>query len=144
MLWPVLIFVCLTLTGCGRASNPYQIGQTYQPATNHSSWTKQNQHPRQSGAHGKYVTIYANDSANQVKQQGGLYKPGATILKETFSDPSAPATEQMFIMEKGAAGSAPRSNDWIWIVTDKSGKITASGEDAALNGRRCAMCHAGS
>ena len=103
-----------------------------------------NQRPRQSGAHNSFITVFANESANQVKQHGGQYQPGAAILKETFTDPNSPVVEQMFIMEKGAAGSAPRSNDWVWIVTDKTGKITASGEDAALNGKRCAICHAGS
>ncbi|HZS43519.1 MAG TPA: cytochrome P460 family protein [Blastocatellia bacterium] len=141
----VLILFSLILSSCKGNTEKYPVGETYQPATNHSSWTKQNQKPRFSGAHGRFVTVYANDSANQVKQHGGTYQPGAIILKETFrdSDPAAPV-EQMFAMEKGAAGSAPKSNDWIWIVTDKSGKILQSGEDAVLNGNRCARCHAGS
>jgi hypothetical protein len=139
-----LAIICLSLVGCGGASIKYPVGEIYKPAADHSSWAKQNQQPRQSGAHNRWITIYANESANQVKQHSGSYQPGATILKETFVDKNSMAVEQMFIMEKGASGSAPRSNDWIWIVTDKDGKITATGEDATLNGRRCAICHAGS
>jgi len=143
--WVVLTLISLVLISCGSNKSKYSVGEIYQPATNHGSWTKQNQRPRFSGAHGRFVTVYANDSANQVKQNGGTYQPGAVILKETFIDNNSTATiDQMFAMEKGAAGSAPKSNDWIWIVTDRSGKILSSGEDALLNGRRCAMCHAGS
>lgn len=132
------------MSGCGGNTGKYQVGGIYQPAANHSSWAKLNQRPRFSGAHSKFVTIFANESANQVKERGGLYKPGAIILKETFADAnSANAVEQIFAMEKGEPGSAPRSNDWLWIVTDPTGKILSSGEEAVLGGKRCAMCHAG-
>ena len=144
LLFSAVFILGLLLAGCNQTDSKFAVGGIYQPAADHSSWAKQNQQPRQSGAHNRFVTIYANESANEVKQRGGSYKPGATILKETLTDRNSPEVEQMFIMEKGTPGSAPRSNDWIWIVTDKTGKITASGEDAALNGKRCAICHAGS
>src|SRR6185295_1288452 len=82
VLLSILGAVCLMFVGCGGPKRKYQVGEIYQPAANHSAWTKLNQRPRQSGAHNKFVTIYANELGNQVKQHGGQYQAGSAILKE--------------------------------------------------------------
>src|SRR5689334_2570225 len=72
-----LVSACLMCADCGGPKSKYQIGEIYRPAANHSAWTKLNQRPKQSSAHNKYVTIYANEQGNQVKQHGGQYQQGA-------------------------------------------------------------------
>src|SRR5215831_6441821 len=86
----VLIIVSLAFAACGSGGGKYQVGQIFQPAANHSSWSKINPQPKLSRAHGKYVTVYANESASQVKLHGGSYRPGDVIVKEAFSDPNNP------------------------------------------------------
>jgi hypothetical protein len=132
--------------GCQGQVNRASLGQPYQPMANYRSWTKVTEQPRRSAAHGRFITIYANPPAWQVKDRGGSFAPGALIVKETFADNNGTpgAADRIFAMEKRLPGFAPRSNDWYWVVTDTSGKVLAEGDEAALNGRRCAICHAGS
>lgn len=104
--------------------------------------------PYISFTHGeRFAANHANDIAAEAYgryEDVGEVPAGGIIAKPTFSisQGGEAMLETLFLMEKGAAGSLPDSNDWIYTSILADG--TVQGRTGGMNGaamQSCADCH---
>lgn len=97
----------------------------------------------------KFVTVYANRTAEATMRKGGVFPEGSMIVKKKFLAPGwttsrtaesikDPEPDIATVMIKRNKGFNPKCGDWEFAVLDKSGeKVTAQGKLET-----CMSCHA--
>ena len=112
---------------------------------NYPSWRMAATGPAAPGFHGgRFLVTYVNDTgfdAYVEYDEGDTPIPAGTqIAKESFSvnDKGEARPGPLFLMEKVAAGTSPKSDDWFYTMVAPNGKPQAVNVFKA-----CVECHQG-
>ncbi len=124
-------------TGPKRWVNANHVGQ-------YRTWDAVSTLPANPGVHSnRFLFSYVNPigSATYKKYAEGVSMPvGTVIAKESFTITSKGKARPgpLFLMEKVAPGTSPKTNDWFYT------RVTADGTPSAINVfRACNDCHSG-
>ncbi len=124
-------------TGDKKWVNPAHVGQF-------RTWTAASTLPANPGVHSnRFLFTYVNpigQSAYQQYAEGVKMPAGTVIAKESFtiSKKGKAKPGPLFIMEKVAAGTSPKTGDWFYTM------VNANGKPQAINVfRACHDCHSG-
>ena len=110
----------------------------------YKGWTLASSAPAAPGFHGgRFLMTWVNDTgaAEYMKYAENPSIPvGTVIAKESFSVTDAGKARRgpLFIMEKVAAGSSPKTDDWYYMMVSPGGKPQAV---EVVSG--CHECHSG-
>lgn len=124
-------------TGPKKWVNPAHVGQ-------YRTWTAASTLPANPGFHSnRFLFTYVNDigAAAYTQYAEGVTMPvGTVIAKESFSinGKGKGKPGPLFFMEKVAAGTSPRTNDWYYTMVNPDGKPQAVNVYKA-----CHECHEG-
>jgi len=93
---------------------------------------------------GAYRDVYVNSVGESLMRGNGSfpYPEGTVIVKEAFKDKKsydAQKKPELTIMVKQATGTAPDTNDWMFVM-GASGKAKGTGMDSKW-GKFCGSCH---
>jgi hypothetical protein len=107
------------------------------------NWGAASKFPAAPGFHGeRFLMTYVNevgfDAYTDFKEEDVEIPAGTVIAKESFSvgDDGEVRVGPLFIMEKAAAGSDDRTDDWYYMMVSPSGEPQAVNVYAA-----CSACH---
>ena len=112
--------------------------------TRFRGWRIYNDAPYRSATHGnRYVNNYANDVAKAYgkMEAAGPMPPGSVLAKDSFTVTAdgdvfgAP----LFVMEKLAPGTSPKTADWRYVMILPDGSFF--GDTAGDNADKVAFCH---
>lgn len=109
------------------------------------SWTPASTLPADPGVHsGRFLFTYVNSIGAseylKFKDEGAKMPVGTVIAKESFSVKDSGKTKlgPLFIMEKVAPGTSPKTNDWYYTA------VQPNGVPMAVNVfKACNECHSG-
>ncbi len=113
-------------------------------AGEYRKWRQYNKAPYRSATHGnRYVNNYGNSLASAyVKMDSTVRMPaGAVLVKDSFTVTAdgdvfgAP----LFLMEKLAAGTSPKTNDWRYVMILPDGSLFGDSEGEAAD--KVGFCH---
>lgn len=113
----------------------------------YQGWQPVNLYPYRSETHGgRYVNNFANPRAIRAGYPAGSVMPaGAIIAKDSFTvkQDGGHFPGALFIMEKLANGSSPKTGDWRFVMILPDGSLygDSQGDNAAATAF-CAECHA--
>ncbi len=93
------------------------------------TWTPASTLPADPGVHGErflftYVNSVGASEYMKFKDEGAKMPVGTVIAKESFSINSKGKAKAgpLFFMQKVAAGTSPKTNDWYYMAVAPSGK----------------------
>ena len=122
-------------------------GKAWIPAdfvAEYPSWTRAASAPAAPGFHtGRFLMTYVNDTGKEMYLQyadNPVVPVGTRLAKESFevSDQGQVKKGPLFLMEKGAAGSSPKTDDWFYYMVGTNGRPQGINVFAA-----CSECHQG-
>lgn len=122
-------------------------GKAWIPAAHvndYPSWTAASTMPANPGFHGgRFLMTYVNavGAEEYMKYAENPSIPAGTVLaKESFSVTESGKVRKgpLFLMEKVAAGTSPKTDDWFYYMVSAKGKPQAVNVFAA-----CSECHQG-
>lgn len=107
------------------------------------TWTPASTLPADPGAHGdRFLFTYVNSvgASAYLRYDGSTMPVGTVIAKESFSVKDSGKTKKgpLFIMEKVAPGTSPKTGDWYYTA------VLPNGKPLAVNVfKACNECHSG-
>ncbi len=113
-------------------------------AEDYRQWRRYNTAPYRSATHGnRYVNNYANAKAADYAetQTGAKLPPGAVIAKDSFTVTADKAVfaGALFVMEKLAPGTSPRTAEWRYLMILPDGSYF--GDTTGDNADKVEFCH---
>lgn len=114
------------------------------------SWEVVSSSPLVSATHGAMMVnhIVSPDAATLYKQWEGMagarFPPGAILAKESFRITTSGEVRAgpLFLMEKAAPGTAPRTDDWIYTRVFADGRVQRTLGPGGAHLGFCHDCHA--